>query len=179
MEEKKRIRLCRYESPVGPLEIGEDGEGICRISFGKADSLSIKGNAAVQNSEEASKEQLPRKEQTPLLQEAIRQLKEYFAGQRKSFDLPLSFYGTEFQKKVWQALLDIPYGETRSYGQIAAAVGNPKACRAVGMANHRNEIIIVVPCHRVIGADGSLTGYGGGLDVKRKLLELEGIRWHS
>lgn len=168
---KGKIHFCRYESPIGWLEIAEDGKGICRIAFLKEDSL--------ENEEEKrsryQEEELRAERRTPLLEEAVRQLQEYFAGQRRAFDLPLSFYGTDFQKKVWSALLDIPYGETRSYGQIARAIGNPKACRAVGMANHINEIVIVVPCHRVIGSDGSLTGYGGGLDVKRKLLELERI----
>ena len=102
-----------------------------------------------------------------------RQLEEYFAGKRKQFDLPLSLRGTEFQRQVWAALRDIPYGVTRSYGQIAQAVGRPKAVRAVGMANHRNPISIIVPCHRVVGADGSLTGYGGGLENKKFLLALE------
>ena len=97
----------------------------------------------------------------------------YLSGERRTFDLPLAPEGTAFQKAVWAELEKIPYGETRSYGQIAAQVGNAKACRAVGMANHRNPIPIFIPCHRVIGADGSLTGYGGGLDCKKVLLRLE------
>ena len=101
------------------------------------------------------------------------QLQEYFAGKRTRFDLPLAPRGTAFQKAVWAALLRIPFGETASYGDIARAIGKPAASRAVGGANHRNPIAIVIPCHRVIGADGSLTGYGGGLDHKRLLLELE------
>lgn len=104
--------------------------------------------------------------------QAKQQLAEYFAGQRQAFDLPLRMQGTPFQQKVWAALRN-PYGETRSYGQIAAQVGNPKAGRAVGMANNRNPIAIIVPCHRVIGANGSLTGYAGGLSVKQELLALE------
>ena len=114
-------------------------------------------------------------ERTPLLDEAVRQLKEYFAGERLEFNLPLNPEGTEFQQKVWKALTGIPYGETRSYGEIARAIGREKACRAVGMANHNNPISIIIPCHRVVGADGSLTGYGGGLDKKRFLLKLEGL----
>ena len=98
---------------------------------------------------------------------------EYFDGKRKIFDLPLKPEGTEFQLKDWNALREIPYGETRSYKDIAIAIGNPKACRAVGTANHNNPISIIIPCHRVIGSDGSLTGYGGGLDKKTYLLELE------
>lgn len=108
-----------------------------------------------------------------LVELVFRQLDEYFAGVRTRFDFPYRMDGTPFQKKVWRALCDIPYGQTRSYKEIAEAVGSPKACRAVGMANHRNPIFIAVPCHRVIGADGSLTGYGGGLDMKQALLELE------
>jgi methylated-DNA-[protein]-cysteine S-methyltransferase len=109
----------------------------------------------------------------PLLRRAARELSEYFQGLRREFDLPLAPAGTPFQQKVWAALRDIPFGETRSYRQIAAAVGNPAACRAVGMANSRNPIAVIIPCHRVIGADGSLTGYAGGLDKKRHLLALE------
>lgn len=115
---------------------------------------------------------LPQQE-TPLLRRAAEQLRAYFAGQRRSFDLPLRMQGTDFQLAVWRALLTIPYGETRSYAQIAAQIGRPKACRAVGLANGQNPLAIIVPCHRVIGADGSLTGYGGGLDMKRLLLDLE------
>lgn len=104
------------------------------------------------------------------------QLNEYFAGQRREFSMPLDLRGTDFQLKCWRALLDIPYGETRSYRDLAEAIGHPNAYRAVGMSNNRNPVAIVVPCHRVIAADGSLCGYGGGLDVKRKLLDLEGAQ---
>ena len=110
---------------------------------------------------------------TPFLREVAKEIKEYLNGKRKEFDVPLKFYGTGFQLSVWSALLTIPYGETRSYGEIAKQIGNSKACRAVGMANHWNPIAIIVPCHRVIGADGSLTGFGGGLALKQQLLELE------
>ena len=112
-------------------------------------------------------------EETELIRETKRQLDEYFAGKRKDSDVPTRLNGTEFQKRVWLALRDIPYGKTASYKDIAAAVGCPKGYRAVGMANNRNPISIIYPCHRVVGSDGSLTGYGGGLDVKAKLLELE------
>ena len=112
-------------------------------------------------------------EETELIRETKRQLDEYFAGKRKDFDVPTRLNGTEFQKRVWLALRDIPYGKTASYKDVAAAVGCPKGYRAVGMANNRNPISIIYPCHRVVGSDGSLTGYGGGLDVKAKLLELE------
>ena len=111
--------------------------------------------------------------ETPLIKDAFRQLSEYLIGERKEFDLPIRMRGTEFQKRVWRALLDIPYGETRSYKQIAEAIGNPKGVRAVGMANNRNQLLIVIPCHRVIGASGSLVGYGEGLEMKEFLLRLE------
>lgn len=112
-------------------------------------------------------------QETALLQEASRQLAAWFKGELKKFSLPLAPEGTPFMKSVWQALCDIPYGKTASYKEIATAVDNPKAMRAVGMANNRNPLPIFIPCHRVIGADGSLVGYGGGLDIKVKLLELE------
>jgi O-6-methylguanine DNA methyltransferase len=107
------------------------------------------------------------------LRAAAEQLDQYFAGARRRFDLPLDLPGTPFQQRVWQALSEIPFGETLSYGQLAARIGKPGAARAVGLANNRNPISIIVPCHRVIGADGSLTGYGGGLDRKRWLLAHE------
>lgn len=114
-------------------------------------------------------------EATPLLLEACRQLREYFAGERKAFALPLAPAGTAFQKKVWAALREIPWGETRSYGDIARAIGKPTASRAVGMANGRNPLPVFIPCHRVIGTNGSITGYSGGLEKKRFLLRLEEI----
>jgi methylated-DNA-[protein]-cysteine S-methyltransferase len=114
-----------------------------------------------------------KKAETPLIQKAAAQIKEYFEGKRKQFKLPLAMHGTEFQMAVWQALQKIPYGETRSYKEIAVSIGRPKAVRAVGMANNRNPISIIVPCHRVIGHDGKLVGYGGGLPLKQYLLELE------
>ncbi len=112
----------------------------------------------------------------PVLTEVRRQLTEYFAGERKTFTLPLDPSGTAFQRQVWNALLTIPFGETRSYGQIAAQIGHPAAVRAVGAANGRNPLSIVAPCHRVVGASGALTGFAGGLDVKARLLALEGVR---
>lgn len=113
--------------------------------------------------------------ETPVLEEGRRQLLDYLAGRRREFDLPLAPEGTEFQQMVWKALRTIPWGETRSYGEIARAMGRPRACRAVGMANHQNPIPIFIPCHRVVGAKGQLTGYAGGLEMKRRLLELEGV----
>lgn len=113
----------------------------------------------------------------PVLINTARQLEEYFAGTRNSFDLELDFVGTDFQKQVWAALLTIPFGETRTYSQIAEQIGNPSAVRAVGAANGRNPISIVAPCHRVIGASGKLTGFAGGLEAKERLLRLEGGDW--
>lgn len=149
----------RFASPVGVLEITEDGIGICSIRL-------VDPEPATHAAEAEPAE--------PLLAEAVRQLTEYFAGVRRTFDLPLHPQGTRFRQAVWKALTEIPYGQTRSYSQIAEAIGAPKSARAVGMANHENPILIVVPCHRVIGKNGSLTGYAGGLPVKQKLLELEG-----
>jgi len=144
-----------YQTPVGDLVIAEDGRAITALLFGM-DALS---HYEV--------------EETPLIRRAKEQLDEYFAGKRKAFDLPLAPKGTAFQQAVWNALLEIPYGETRTYGQIAARIERPGAGRAVGQANHRNPISILIPCHRVIGTGGGLTGYGGGLSVKEKLLALE------
>ncbi|MCI8333501.1 MAG: methylated-DNA--[protein]-cysteine S-methyltransferase [Lachnospiraceae bacterium] len=149
-------------TPVGELELVADTNGLCRISFGKTAKAS-----------DICEEEIP------VLRKAIEQLSEYFAGQRKVFELPLSLRGTDFQLRDWNALLEIPYGETRSYKDIAEAVGCPRGFRAVGMANRRNPLPIVVPCHRVIGADGSLTGYAGAnkaLAIKEYLLKLEGAR---
>jgi methylated-DNA-[protein]-cysteine S-methyltransferase len=142
-----------YDSPIGRLYIAEENGALTDLSF-----------RPVPNAVEAG---------TPLLTKAAGQLGEYFAGRRRAFDLPLDRRGTPFQKSVWAALQGIPYGETRSYKEIAAAVGKPTGFRAVGMANNRNPLAVVVPCHLVIGADGGLTGYGGGLDVKQRLLDLE------
>ena len=139
------------DSPVGALTLCADDEFITGLYFGDD------GKA----------------EPNELILKAVQELDEYFSGSRRSFDLPLSPQGTEFQRRVWKALCGIPYGETRTYGEIAAAVGNGKTCRAVGMANNRNPIAILIPCHRVIGADGKLTGYAGGLQTKEFLLCLE------
>ncbi len=143
------------QSPLGILEISCSENNLVGLKFVEQELLPSSPN-------------LPR-----LHQEVRHQLKAYFEGKRKSFDLPFGFSGTDFQKKVWQALIEIPYGETRTYQDIAKAIGNPKAARAVGMANNKNSIAIVVPCHRVIGSNGKLTGYAGGLEIKAKLLRLE------
>jgi O-6-methylguanine DNA methyltransferase len=143
-------------SPAGPLRLVVSDQGLRAIEFA-AGPVPL---GWIESREKAAP--------------YIRQLDEYFARQRRDFDLRLDLRGTEFQKRCWEELLKIPYGETRSYAEIAVAIGKPSAVRAVGLANGQNPIPIIVPCHRVIGSDGSLTGYGGGLDIKRKLLELEG-----
>ena len=145
------------ETPIGRLIIKENGMAVTAIQ-------------AVQEKEEVSEAQ---KKETPLLLKTKKQLQEYFDGKRRYFDLPLQPYGTVFQQKVWQALRQIPYGETRSYKELADMIGNPKACRAVGSANNKNPILILTPCHRVIGTNGSLTGFAAGLPAKKYLLELE------
>lgn len=142
-------------TPVGDILLVEQGETLAQAALGAQPPAGAT------------------KKQTALLTEAARQLEEYFAGRRRHFALPLAERGTAFQQKVWQALCGIPYGETRSYGQVAAAVGTPKAARAVGMANNRNPWLIIVPCHRVIGANGAMVGYGAGLPVKEWLLAHE------
>lgn len=147
-------QILIVSSPVGPLTLTQEDQALTGLHFGEHPQQGAE-------------------DPTPLLEEAARQLEEYFAGQRKVFSLPLAPKGTEFQLRVWQALLQIPYGETRSYGELAAMVGNPKACRAVGGANHRNPLSILIPCHRVVGTGGSLTGYAGGLAIKEFLLKLE------
>ena len=143
------------DSPVGPLVLTSDGTALTGVLF------------------DAELDPTWSTEPCAVLDRAAAQLDEYFAGERTEFDLPLEPAGTPFQRSTWLALREIPYAETINYGQLALRVGNPKASRAVGLANGRNPISIVVPCHRVIGADGSLTGYGGGLDRKRLLLDLE------
>jgi methylated-DNA-[protein]-cysteine S-methyltransferase len=152
------------ESPVGTLTLAsDDDERLCRLEFGE---WSPRARAA----------EVVRVERAEgVIAATLQQLDEYFAGTRREFDLPLAPHGTPFQLAVWNALLTIPYGETTSYGEIARTVGSPKAVRAVGQANGRNPIAIVVPCHRVIGSDHSLTGYGGGIERKRFLLGLEHV----
>lgn len=147
------IYSCIYDSKMGPVTLSSQGDKLVGCDFG----------------------QRPRGEsrQTPVIAQAIEQLSEYFAGRRRVFTVPLEVHGTDFQRRVWRVLQDIPYGQAVSYQDIARAAGNVKACRAVGMANNRNPISILIPCHRVIGKNGSLVGYGGGLDKKIALLALE------
>lgn len=141
-----------YDTPVGKLYIEAEEDFLTKLSF-----FELSGKRL----------------ETPVIKETYRQLTEYFEGNRKTFDIPLKLEGTDFQKSVWHALMKIPYGKTATYLEIAETIGNPKASRAVGMANNKNKIPIIIPCHRVIGTNGSLTGYAGGLEIKKKLLELE------
>ncbi len=154
------IIFRRIESPIGSLLIASNELGLCNIEFRQSSHPVDRGEWRGGNS--------------PVLDATEKQLREYFDGKRRDFDLPLSPHGTAFQLRVWKALRTIPYGETISYAELARRVDNPKASRAVGLANGRNPLSIIVPCHRVIGADGSLTGYGGGLAIKEFLLRLEG-----
>lgn len=149
-------RSVRLDTPVGPVTVTATERAVTAVRFGAA------GPAVGQAGD------LP-----PVLRQAVEELREYFAGERREFTLPLAPAGTPFQQQVWAALREIPYGATCSYGRIAGRIGRPKACRAVGMANNRNPIAIVVPCHRVVGASGALVGYAAGLEVKEMLLRLE------
>ena len=154
------LHYIHAPSPVGPLFLAASAKGLVRLEFESRVQQLNPESTHLQKSEDAL---------TPYL----RELDEYFAARRRVFSFPLDLRGTEFQLKCWRALLNIPYGETRTYRDIAQAIGHPHAFRAVGMSNNRNPIAIVVPCHRVIASDGSLCGYGGGLDIKRRLLDLE------
>ena len=145
-------RVHSVETPIGPLRLSAQGGRLSRVEFA----------AAAEN-----------RSDEPVLLEAEAQLRAYFAGELRGFELPLAPRGTDFQLSVWEALLEIPYGATTTYSELAAAIGCPSACRAVGAANGRNPLAVIVPCHRVIGAAGALTGYGGGLERKRALLALE------
>ena len=151
--------LTREVPKIGTVRIVERGGSIIRFDLGPTAPFEPLADAAEQK--------------TALLERAFAQLQEYLTGKRQKFDLPLAPEGTPFQRRVWDALVDIPYGQTRSYKQLAEAAHSPRGYRAVGMANNRNPIAIFIPCHRVIGADGSMVGYGGGLDIKVTLLQLE------
>lgn len=159
-----KIGYGQYQSPIGTIRVIADESGIKRIEiFDDQWEEYLKNNPEIAENQE-------------LCGEAIRQLDEYFNGKRKQFDLPLSIEGTDFRKKVWKALLTIPYGEVRSYAEVAELIGNPKAVRAVGQANKANQIPIIIPCHRVIGKSGDLVGYAGNrTSFKEKLLEAEGF----
>lgn len=160
------VYQTRIDSPVGPLLLAASDAGLHAIEF-HASRHPVRRRVEW------------REGQHPLLEAALRQLREYFDGRRRRFELPLAPVGTEFQRRVWFALGEIPYGATQSYSQLAVRLGRPTATRAVGAANGRNPLPIVLPCHRVIGANGSLTGFGGGLPTKRYLLRLEGALPHE
>ena len=153
------MQLQHLDSPIGHLTLVASRDGLSHVLFDGQEPGDV-----------GLPDDLPEVDDDPILEEAARQLVEYFAGDRREFDLPLDLRGTEFQRAAWTALADVPYGETRSYGEQADAIGRPGASRAVGAANGKNPVPIVLPCHRIIGADGSLTGFGGGLAVKQRLL---------
>lgn len=167
------IKTKRYESPCGILLLGSYEDKLCLCDWQKEKHHDYVGRRLKRllqtDFEEGTSE---------VIEKAVRQLDDFFAGKRKEFDVPLLFVGTDFQKTVWNELLKIPFGTTVSYGEMARRIGMPKAVRAVANANGANAISILAPCHRVIGSDHSLTGYGGGLDIKRTLLELEGVLCH-
>lgn len=156
------MRTRHVDTPIGRLTLIASQEGLTRVLFADQRPADV-GLAA----------DLPEVEDHPILERAATQLGEYFAGTRHHFDVPLDLQGTEFQRQAWWALASVPYGETRTYGEQAESIGRPGAFRAVGAANGRNPVPIVLPCHRIIGADGSLTGFGGGLGVKETLLRHE------
>jgi len=147
------MKCAYYPFPYGVLKIGYEDGAVTHVS--RLDEAGADGAPSA------------------LSDRARDEIMEYLAGKRRAFDFPIKTHGTAFQEKVWRALREIPYGETRTYGQIAQMIGNPKAARAVGMANNKNPVWIAIPCHRVVGADGSLVGYAGGLDMKKALLALE------
>ena len=184
---------CCIDSPVGLLTVVSDERAVMRIRFGRfaddsaaaatvqltadpaqsADALRSAVSAELPDAARPKADPRPTAMAPEVLRQAVRELAEYFAGERQIFTVPVAPAGTPFQQQVWAALQRIPYGATCSYRAIAEAVGNPKACRAVGMANHRNPIPILIPCHRVVGANGALTGYASGLKIKSQLLQLE------
>jgi len=148
------MNKCHYSSPLGWFEIKSDNDAITKLILCETPDIV-------------------KKSENPVLQQCCLELDEYFAGKRKKFDVKTAFTGTSFQNRVWQELEKIPYGKTISYADLAKAVENPKACRAVGSANGKNPIAIIIPCHRVIASDGGMGGYAYGLDAKKQLLELE------
>jgi methylated-DNA-[protein]-cysteine S-methyltransferase len=167
----RRILFTRFSTSAGMFLVAEYEGKIIKISFGEVDEISflywldarMPGIRAVEDIERIS----------PVLNEAEKQIREYFEGKRKTLDFPYEMIGTVFQKKVWEAMSKIPYGEVRSYGEVAGETGKPTAGRAVGNACNRNPLPIIIPCHRVVGADGSLVGFGGGIELKDKLLKIE------
>lgn len=159
-----KLAYMKMASPVGTLKLVAHDTALVAVLWENENPKRVRLAELVEN------------RQHPILLETQKQLNEYFAGQRQKFDVPLDFEGTEFQKKVWQALLTIPFGETRSYKQIAEQIGNVKAVRAVGAANGKNPISIIAPCHRVVGTNGKLVGFAGGLENKDILLKIEKLQ---
>lgn len=156
------MRHCRVTTPIGTLTLVASDRGLTHVLFPDQALHDV-----------GLPDDLPAVDDDPVLARAAAQLEEYFAGARTAFDVPLDLRGTDFQLAAWRALADVPYGETRSYADQAEQIGRPGAFRAVGAANGRNPVPVVLPCHRIVGADGSLTGFGGGLELKRRLLDLE------
>lgn len=179
------MRTLLLQTPVGRMSLTASAEAVVALHFGEevpAGSQAVAGNnpgdglgdnGEMSAEEKAQRQEDPEAETVRLLRRTAAELDEYFAGKRRDFTVPLAPRGTEFQRRVWEALRCIPYGQTRTYGEIARAIGAPRACRAVGMANNRNPIAILIPCHRVIGCNGSLTGYAAGIAAKERLLALE------
>lgn len=161
------LHFARIPSPVGPLVLGTSTKGLAVLSFGYQPPPKLAGRPVLWV------------ESLDVNAGSARQLEEYFAGKRKDFSMPLDLRGTDFQRECWHELLRIPYGQTRSYGEVARAVGRPAAYRAVGQSNHHNPVAIVVPCHRVLAGGKALGGYGGGLPTKAFLLRLEGAEFHD
>ena len=162
-----KIYIAQFNSPIGTLYLASSDQGVVCIS--------LSGRQHLLKDLERLVPDMDLEEDIQKNQGVIKQLKEYFSGERKDFDLPLHLIGTEFQKQVWRQLMKVSFGRTASYKEIADKIGRPKAMRAVGQANHRNPVPIIIPCHRIIGANGHLVGFGGGLDMKRFLLSHEGV----
>ena len=173
----EKLHCTLFSSPIGPLFLAASNKGLVALEFDARlpGQQSIRPNPRNLREEEGRQLKRVAFEESPAtMRPYVKQLEEYFRGERREFIFSLDLRGTDFQLDCWHALSAIPYGETRSYGDIARIIGKPHAFRAVGMANNRNPIAIVIPCHRVIATDGTLCGYGGGLEIKRRLLELEG-----
>ena len=163
------VFYAQMETPIGPIWVASTDKVICAVGLGAEQPEDIFGWLA------RHVDSGPPQENPGALSEALSQLRAYFSGDRRAFDLPLDVRGTDFQRSVWEQVALIPYCETASYGEIARGIGRPESARAVGAAVGANPLPIIIPCHRVIGADGSLTGYGGGLEIKEALLRLEGV----
>jgi methylated-DNA-[protein]-cysteine S-methyltransferase len=166
-QQQMRYACTTLPSPVGLLKLVASNQGLVAVLWENDPPARVPLPALQEDTGH------------PVLMAAQKQLRQYFSGTRNRFDLPLDFYGTDFQKKVWNALLAIPFGETRSYRHIAIQIGNPKAVRAVGAANGRNPLSIIAPCHRVVGSNGKLTGFAGGLAAKAYLLEMEAAQYRD